>query len=172
MGSHDNAIYVYKVEEGQYKLHCKFDKHSSFVNSLDWSEDGAYIRSSDGAHEVLYYSMESQAQDTHGASNCKEMAWASNHIKHGDDRKGIWPPGEDKTHVNDVCLSEDGNTLLSGDDFGLVNLFQYPATEFGKGSRSYAGHSEHVTRVVFSQCGSRIFTAGGQDKAIIVWRKK
>lgn len=36
VGSHDNAVYVYDVENG-YSLYHKFNKHNSFVTSIDWS---------------------------------------------------------------------------------------------------------------------------------------
>ena len=36
IGSHDNNIYVYEVNN-DYQLYCKFAKHNSFVTSLDWA---------------------------------------------------------------------------------------------------------------------------------------
>ncbi len=36
VGSHDNAIYIYDAENN-YDLYTKFNKHTSFVTSLDWS---------------------------------------------------------------------------------------------------------------------------------------
>jgi len=60
VGSHCDNIFIYTVSEEGYKLYCKFSRHSSFITSLDWSLDGAYIRSTDGAHELLYYSLETK----------------------------------------------------------------------------------------------------------------
>ena len=39
---------------------------------------------------------------------------------------GIWPEGADGTDVNNVCRSNNGKILASADDFGKVNLYQYP----------------------------------------------
>jgi hypothetical protein len=56
---------------------------------------------------------------------------------------------------------------VTGCEWGLVNVFEYPVSEHGAGSRSYAGHSEYVIRTVFSADGKRLFTVGGEDKAVI-----
>lgn len=56
VGSHDNNIYVYDVENN-YSLMCKFSKHNSFVTSIDWSVDSTYIRSVCGAYEKLYFNV-------------------------------------------------------------------------------------------------------------------
>ena len=52
VGSHDNAVYVYDASNN-YSLYHKFNKHNSFVTSLDWSQDSTYIRSVCGAYEKL-----------------------------------------------------------------------------------------------------------------------
>ena len=41
---------------------------------------------------------------------------------------GVFPPGSDFTDVNATCRSKDGSLLASGDDFGLVKLFEYPVS--------------------------------------------
>lgn len=60
VGSHDDNICIYQITADGYKLYCKFSRHSSFITSLDWSLDGSYIRSTDGAHELLFYSLETK----------------------------------------------------------------------------------------------------------------
>jgi len=59
------------------------------------------------------------------------------------------PPSEDNTHINDVTSGPGGNYVVTGDDFGLVNVFNWPHPQISA-SVSYAGHSEHVARVVVS----------------------
>lgn len=153
MGSHDNNIYVYAVNEENsekpYKLFCKLARHSSFITSLDWSLDGTYLRTTDGGHERLFFSIEKRAQDPHGDTTTADKEWASGSIKIGADRTGAKPKYCDKTHINDFDVSPDGSLLVSADDYGLVNVFEYPVPEGrdGSGARSYAGHSEHVVRV-------------------------
>lgn len=71
VGSHDNNIYVYNVQNG-YSLYCKFNKHNSFVTSLDWSSDSTYIRSVCGAYEKLYFNVKDKAFDSSGLTNTKD----------------------------------------------------------------------------------------------------
>ncbi len=176
VGSHDDKIWVYEIsDEGKYSLYCKFARHASFINSLDWSLDGKYIRSTDGGHERLFYSMETKHQDPHGVTTTADLEWASHSIKQGEAHiAGCKPHNVDNTHINYLARSPDGSLIVTADDYGLVNVFNYPVAEdaHGSGARSYAGHSEHVVRVEFSSDGQRMFTVGGQDKALIQWKRK
>lgn len=74
--------------------------------------------------------------------------------------------------MNYLTVSPDGNTLVSCDDYGLVNFYRYPVLDYSHKAWSYSGHSEHVLRAEFSPDGNKLFTVGGQDKALIQWRKK
>lgn len=47
----------------------------------------------------------------------------------GDEVIGIWPRNADKADVNCACVSHTGLNIVSGDDFGLVKLFDFPCTE-------------------------------------------
>lgn len=38
VGSHDNRVYVYDVENN-YERVSRFNKHSSYIHCLDWSCD-------------------------------------------------------------------------------------------------------------------------------------
>jgi WD40 repeat protein len=53
VGSHDNKIYVYSSSDYSLLGICK--KHNSFITSIDWSQDGSYIRSVCGAYELLFF---------------------------------------------------------------------------------------------------------------------
>lgn len=167
VGSHDDHLYVYSVdpETHEYALLTTDHKHSSWINAIDWTADSKEIRSSSGDYEVLYFDVEGKKFDPHGSETAKDKVWATNSVKYGEDRAGVQPSGEDRTHINDVN-SRDG-VLLSGDDFGLVNVFKWPSPAL-KESRSFAAHSEHVVRVAFGK--NFVFSIGGQDKALVQWR--
>ena len=76
---------------------------------------------------------------------------------------GIHPKGEDGTHINGVNISQDRTILATCDDFGLVNVYNYPVLSNEHQARSYAGHSEHVLRATFSPDGTKMFSIGGGD---------
>jgi hypothetical protein len=59
--------------------------------------------------------------------------------------------------------------LATGDDYGLVNLFNDPCIK-GK-PRSLRGHSEHVVRVMFGPNDARLYSVGGEDKTLMQWKK-
>ena len=170
-GSHDNKIYVYDVTK-DYQLYYTCNKHNSFVTSLDWSQDSTYIRSVCGAYEKLYFSIKDRSFESNGLTHTKDFIWASHSLKLGWDVEGIYPSGEDGSHINGVDTSKDMKLIATADDFGLLNIYRYPCVSLKHKARSYGGHSEHVVRSIFSPDASKIFTIGGYDKAVIQWRKK
>lgn len=171
VGSHDNHIYVYNVEDN-YSLHANFSKHNSFVTALDWSVDSSFIRSICGAYEKLYFNVNTKEFDANGLQNTKDLTWASTTIKKGWEVEGCKPLSEDGSHINGVDISGDKRLIVTADDFGLLNVFRYPCLTTKHKARSYAGHSEHVVRALFTPEADRIFTIGGYDKAVIQWKRK
>lgn len=56
VGSHDDSIYIYKIENGQYELHYAITfVHSSAVVAMDWSKDSKYLRAIDQAYAKIFY---------------------------------------------------------------------------------------------------------------------
>ena len=153
-------------------MHKSFAKHNSFITAFDWSADSTYIRTVCGAYEKLYFNIVDKAHDSAGLSNTKDTLWSTKTTKLGWDVQGIHPSGEDGTHINQVALSPDASLLVSCDDWGLVNVYNYPVLENTHKPNSYTGHSEHVVRAAFTSDGNRFFTIGGQDKALVQWKKK
>ena len=172
-GSHDNIVYVYAVsDEGKYSLYKQFAKHTSFVTALDWSEDSTYIRSQCASYEKLYFNVVDKAHDSAGLSNTKGREWATSSLKLGWDVQGIHPSGEDGSHINGVGVCKQAGLAASTDDWGLLNIWNYPVLDNTHESSSYTGHSEHVVRAIFNDAGNKLWTVGGQDKSLIQWRKK
>lgn len=171
VGSHDNCLYIYKIkDDGTYHLYAKDHRHHAWINAIDWTQDSENIRTFSGDYETLYYNVKDKTKDTHGSETFKDKFWASNTMKYGSDRE-MNPAGEDKTHINDVEASIDNSVIFSADDFGLVNAFQWPDPKVAD-SRSYCGHSEHVSRIQITPDQQRIFSVGGEDKTLIQWRIK
>ena len=118
VGSHDNYVYIYSTDDWSCK--GKLVGHSSFIVAFDWSCDSTYIRSNCGAHEILYFSMPSMERDNSGCSNTTGTEWATATVHFTWSNEAIFPSGTDGTHVNGVNQSPDGNTLIVGNDYGLV----------------------------------------------------
>lgn len=47
----------------------------------------------------------------------------------GDEVLGVWPRNADKADVNCASVSHAGLNVVTGDDFGLVKLFDFPCSE-------------------------------------------
>ena len=168
VGTHSNTIVVYNTSN--YSTKGTLTAQKSSIRSLDWSKDSTYLRSNSEAYELLFFNIDSMKQDPSGASNTKGIEWASQYTKIGWSVRGVFPKGTDGSHVNGVCMSSDEKLIASGDDWGLVNIYNNPCRE-GSKPKSFMGHSEHVVRVRFSPDDQLLFSIGGQDKAIMQWKK-
>ena len=172
VGSHDNNLYVYNVsDDGAYSLYKTFSKHTSYITALDWASDSSYVRTISGDYEKLYFNIADKTQDASGLSNTKDLQWATTTVKLGWNVQGVHPSGEDGTHVNQVQISPDNQLIVSCDAWGLINVFRNPAVDNSHAAKSYTGHSEHVVRAAFTPDSQRMFTIGGQDKALIQWKR-
>ena len=85
--------------------------------------------------------MDSMSQDPSGATNTIDVEWATQHTKIGWSVTGVFPKGTDGTHINGVCMSEDGKLIATGCDYGFVTIYNNPCREghIGKSFR-YSSH--------------------------------
>lgn len=167
VGSHDNFIDIYTVDSFQRQAVCK--GHSSFITHLDWTEDSKWIQSNCGAYELLFWNAATGEQEKR-PHKLRDSPWSTNSCVLGWGVQGIWPRGADGTDVNAVSTSHKKNLLVSGDDFGTVKLFNYPAAAPKSQYKAYHGHSAHVTNVVFSSNDKYIISTGGADRSILQWK--
>nr|XP_026693817.1 echinoderm microtubule-associated protein-like 2 isoform X4 [Ciona intestinalis] len=130
IGSHDNMIYIYNVSDDgrKYNKHGKLSGHSSYITHFDWSADSQNIQSNSGDYELLYWDVQSCRQMT-SAPSMRDIEWATQSCTLGFTVLGVWPEGADGTDINSVARSTEGKLLASGDDFGKVHLFKYPAVQ-------------------------------------------
>ena len=47
----------------------------------------------------------------------------------GSDVTGVWPSKSKNDDVNCAHVSHGGNAIVTGDDFGLVKLFDFPCPQ-------------------------------------------
>lgn len=171
IGSHDNYIYIYAVNENgrKYSRIGKCSGHSSFITHLDWSVTSQYLMSNSGDYEILYW-IPSACKQVVSVESTRDLEWATFTCTLGFQVFGVWPEGSDGTDLNAICRSGDQKLLATGDDFGKVHLFSYPCSQFRASSHAYGGHSSHVTNVTFLHEDSHLISTGGKDMSIMQWR--
>lgn len=125
VGCHDNNIYLYNCAKN-YQKQDVLRGHTSFVTALDWSLDGDFIRSVCGAYDYLFFSIAEGKQMGMGASGTSDIDWVEHSVKLGWAVEGIYPSGQDCTHINTVSQCKALSVLATGDDFGLVNVYRDP----------------------------------------------
>jgi WD40 repeat protein len=178
VGSHDNFIDVYDIlltvprtssesPAARIHPHKRIRGHSSYITHLDWSLDGRLVQSTCGAYEILYWDAESGKQ--FAAPNPSDLKWKTYTCILGFGVMGIWPPFADGTDINSLHVSRDKSLVVTGDDSGLVNVFNYPCVVKNAPRQSFTGHSSHVTNVRFAYDDSMIVSVGGHDNCAICW---
>jgi WD40 repeat protein len=70
LSSHDKNVYVFAFPKAE--LHCTFSASTSFVSHLDWSADSRYLRTNDGAYEILFYDVSTEKQEPAGSSTLRD----------------------------------------------------------------------------------------------------
>lgn len=59
----------------------------------------------------------------------RDTEWASQSCTLSFETVGIWPEGADGTDVNCSARSRDKNLIATGDDFGKVKIYSFPASK-------------------------------------------
>ncbi|XP_068760512.1 echinoderm microtubule-associated protein-like 6 [Montipora capricornis] len=167
VGSHDNFVDIYSVRRGKRTGVCKGS--SSYITHLDWDSKGKLIQTNSGAREHLFYQAPTGSRKTISSPDVERLQWSTFTGVLGPTVKGVFPPGSDVTDVNATCRTKDCSFLASGDDFGFVNLFEYPIWHRGAKGRQYRGHSSHVTNVRWTYDDRMLLSTGGLDTAVLIW---
>ncbi|XP_072121311.1 echinoderm microtubule-associated protein-like 6 isoform X4 [Mobula birostris] len=170
VGSAENTVDFYDLTQGPTLNRIGYCKDiPSFVIQMDFSADSRHIQVSTGAYKRQVHEVPSGKQVIDQAI-IEKITWATWTSILGDEVLGIWPRNAEKADVNCACVSHAGLNLVTGDDFGLVKLFDFPCTEKYAKHKRYFGHSAHVTNVRFSHDDKYVVSAGGDDCSIFVWR--
>ena len=61
------------------------------------------------------------------AARLAEQVWSSWNTVLGPEMAGVWPAQATKADVNCADVNKAGNAVVTGDDFGFVKLFAFPA---------------------------------------------
>jgi len=171
VGTHGMVIVLCNVENG-YAAEGVLAAHCASIKHLDWTKDSKHLQSDCGAYELLFHNVEQKLEDSKqepSATVLKDAEWATQSCVFGWSVQGVFAPDQDGTDVNSVAKSPDGKLLASGDDYGNVNLFRYPALSATNQRRVTIGHASHVMNVGFSGDSKLLYSVGGGDKTILQW---
>uniref|UniRef100_A0A8C6PPX7 EMAP like 5 n=1 Tax=Nothobranchius furzeri TaxID=105023 RepID=A0A8C6PPX7_NOTFU len=170
VGSTECAVDFYDLTLGPQlnRINCCRDI-PSFVMQMDFSADSSHIQISTGAYKRLVYEVPSGRQITE-QTQIDRITWASWTSVLGDEVVGIWSRNADKADVTCACVSHSGLNIVTGDDFGMVKLFDFPCPEKFAKHKRFLGHSAHLTNVRFTNGDHFVVSAGGDDRSLFVWR--
>lgn len=174
MGSYDNKIYIYNVNQG-YNLIASIAQHASFIRALDFSEDGAWLQSNCGGFELSYFEVDTGIYIP-AASRLRDQAWGSQTCVLGWAVQGIWPAQKDGTECTaadcNLFRGIDGTIVAAGDNYGRISLYRYPCTSSFAAQKRYRVSSNIITRMRFCAGDSNLITLSGPDKMICQWAHK
>ncbi len=145
-----------------------FQGHSSYITHLDWSTDSTYLQSNSGEHELLFWNASICRQVTNQAS-LRDVEWATQSCILGFNTIGVWPETVDGSDLNACARSNGSKLIATGDDFGKIKLYSYPASQPKSLHHTVGGHSSHVTRLDFLADDNRLISSGGRDTALMQW---
>jgi len=169
VGNQDAVVYIYLVK-GWKKLHS-LKGHSSRIIHLDFSADGKYMQTNSEDYEDLFWDIEVGKQVPH-PHEIRDIKWATQTCVFGWAFQHIWKSHyENGTDINALNVSYDGTLIVTGDDFGTVTLFRYPAVTKNQKFKNYTGHCSHVTNVRFVLNDSHAISTGGKDQSVMQWKR-
>ncbi|KAI4463398.1 wd-40 repeat protein [Holotrichia oblita] len=130
IGSRDSNIYIYQITDGgiRYSRIGRCSGHSSYITHIDWATDNQTIRSNSADNEVLYWNSVTCRPITQ-LNAVRDLEWASNTCTISFNTIGIWSETADGADVLTCSRSYNSKLLATGDDFGKVRLYSYPAMQ-------------------------------------------
>ncbi|XP_045677967.1 echinoderm microtubule-associated protein-like 5 isoform X1 [Phyllostomus hastatus] len=170
VGSSENSVDFYDLSLGPTlnRVSCCRDI-PSFVIQMDFSADSRYLQVSTGCYKRHVYEVPSGRHLLDPAA-IDRITWATWTSILGNEVLGIWSRHAEKADVNCACVSHSGISLVTGDDFGMVKLFDFPCPEKFAKHKRFLGHSPHVTNIRFTSGDRHVVSAGGDDCSLFVWR--
>ncbi|VTJ73351.1 Hypothetical predicted protein, partial [Marmota monax] len=170
VGSSENSVDFYDLTLGPTLNRISYCKDiPSFVIQMDFSADSRYLQVSSGCYKRLVYEVPSGKHLLDHAA-IDRITWATWTSILGDEVMGIWSRHAEKADVNCACVSHSGISLVTGDDFGMVKLFDFPCPEKFAKHKRFLGHSPHVTNIRFTNGDRHVISAGGDDCSLFVWK--
>ena len=162
-----NFVDIYQLPQVIKHATCRGFK--GVVSNLDWSIDSNYIQFNTLQYQRLVYQI-SDANPVIDNEVIGQIIWSALTCLSGPDLIGILPINVQSGDVNNSHLSNRGHILATGDDYGLVKLFNFPVDRKNAAFLQFHGHSADVTNVRFTHDDSYLLSTGGDDSSIFLWK--
>jgi len=147
--------------------------HRAAPTHIQWSEDGKMVKTLTRDYEIAHWIVDSANRSLRFYPHIPDpddTPWHGDPLVAGWDVQGCYQAEWDGTDLNDITMTEDQTIIATGDDFGCVRLFKYPAiSNKPEAHRVYLGHSSFVVGVEFCRNDKDLITCGGNDMAIFQW---
>ena len=175
--SEDKVVDIYVAGSTGYHRVGVCKMHREAVAHLDWSRDGALLRSSDECHELLHWEVAGivrgavtqlpsgpRTADAHWASHSCTLTWGY---------QGLTAFLATPRHVRAVDCAQNGALAVAGDAYGGVRLVRFPCLDgeavVGLG-HAHLAHAAAIRDVRFLFDDSRVVSVAGDDQTLLVWR--
>lgn len=139
-------------------------------NKRKLNENDICIQTSADDYQLLYW--DCKGERLMHPSLLKDVWWADYTCPYGWAVQGIWSSCSSDGDINCVSRSHSWMkvpVLATADDFGRVQLYNYPCTSEGAPEKSYGGHSGPISNICFSHDDSYCVSIGEDDRCIFVW---
>ncbi|RYH28592.1 hypothetical protein EON65_11620 [archaeon] len=177
IGSKDSLIHLLSVSGG-YKHIGACRGHTSHVRSVDFSENGKYLRSCDASKELLHWDVES-GQRLNQSIVYRNLTWKTQSCVYGWGLQGIHNKidtsgkGQQVAPDTDIsCVCRHGKLVVAASSIqhSALKCFDYPVLSNAVPTQ-YGGHSSSVQDVLFidTSKGVRLVSAGGVDSCLCLW---
>ncbi|KAI0316645.1 WD40 repeat-like protein [Amylostereum chailletii] len=187
LGEH---TYIWKADTGEV-THVGAAPEGSFISSVDFSNDGAYLGVGAGTGEVELWDIESGQKLRSMGGHQGQVATLSWHghilssgcidgsIWHHDVRIARHKVMELIGHTGEVCglkWREDGELIASGGNDNVVNIWDGRLGDVGEGARGVAkwtkrNHTAAVKAIAWCPWQPSLLASGGgtNDATVNVW---
>ena len=132
------------------------------------SRFGRRLQTSDEAHTQLYWDTDT-GEIENSIAALRDVPWDTYTLPYGWGQQGLWPTVPDGTHFHTAVRSSSKRFQATGDNYGRIRVFNYPALDKNSPYKEYRGHSPNVRCARFSFDDSFLVSVGGDDHAIFQW---
>ena len=176
----DRVVRVFANVAGAFALVATCAGHSATVRALDWSEDGALLRSQCVGGELLHWRAPEGAKTPKTQTlrpfpgDVRDVTWKTHNSTVGFPVMGVWEPGRASNArvVGAIDRSPDSRFVVAGDDAGDLRVLNYPCVVRAAPGAKRRAHGARVGGVAFSGDGAWVASVGTADKTLVIWKAR